>query len=363
MLKIKEAGFSLVELMVSMTIGLFLVASVIQVFVGFSRGYSFQYNINTINDNIRFMMSEVFYHEIRMSGYPGCLTSKPIIHLDTASADYHPAKHGEISLWAWEYVGTGVNDTINLQEDPTPGGARDNWQNFISPGLPIELDGDVVPFTDVIVISSSTTTEIELADPLLETNRTVLTTNATNLPNDSILTIYNDNCGYAEVFQNGFDGTTSQIGMASGGTPGNVVAARFKESYSEDAQVLALQSVAYYIGQPDGEDRLSLMAKRIDIPGATAEEMIPDVENLQFIFGVTAGTDRRVDAYVTADQVLDWNQVSSVRIGVISQTPKGPEMTGQDRLALLGLTFNLPDDRRGRFESSITVARRNFGFE
>ncbi len=82
-----------------------------------------------------------------------------------------------------------------------------------------------------------------------------------------------------------------------------------------------LVSRAYYVSDYTdfaGDGLPSL--RRVDLiagPAIQDQLILPGVENLQVQFGIDTDKDRSVDQYVNADQVTDWTKVYSARVWVL----------------------------------------------
>ncbi len=72
----REKGFSLVELMVAMTIGLFLLAGLLYVYIGASQSSRFQGALSQMQTNARYAF-ELMSRDIRMAGFTGSLQTNP----------------------------------------------------------------------------------------------------------------------------------------------------------------------------------------------------------------------------------------------------------------------------------------------
>lgn len=64
----KQKGLSLIELMIALVLGLFLVAGVIQIFLGTSQTYRLTGDIARVQENARFAL-DILARDIRMAGY------------------------------------------------------------------------------------------------------------------------------------------------------------------------------------------------------------------------------------------------------------------------------------------------------
>ena len=70
----KQAGFSLVEIMIALLIGLFLMGGILQMFSASQQTYRMQSNLARLQENGRFAL-DFLARDIRTAGYWGCMTS------------------------------------------------------------------------------------------------------------------------------------------------------------------------------------------------------------------------------------------------------------------------------------------------
>src|SRR6056297_2065090 len=155
----RARGFSLVELMVAITLGLLLTAGMVQLFS--SSRLTFQTNdaLARVQENGRFAM-ELLKRDLRQAGERGFCAGRLEInnHLNTSCANgsadfFDPAR----ALVGWEYDGTGSGDEYTVPDDLDPDGAADgDWSSSAASGssLPGLLSGRVVPGSDVLVVRS-----------------------------------------------------------------------------------------------------------------------------------------------------------------------------------------------------------------
>ena len=69
----KQSGFSLIEIMIALVIGLFLLSGILQIFSASQQTYRMQGNLARLQENGRFALN-FLVHDIRMAGYWGCLS-------------------------------------------------------------------------------------------------------------------------------------------------------------------------------------------------------------------------------------------------------------------------------------------------
>ncbi len=68
-----QAGLSLIEIMIALLIGAFLIGGVLQIFIGSKQTYRMQQALSRLQENGRFAM-DFLAKDIRMAGYRECLT-------------------------------------------------------------------------------------------------------------------------------------------------------------------------------------------------------------------------------------------------------------------------------------------------
>jgi len=71
--KNSQCGLTLIEIMIAMLIGLFLIGGVLQIFISTKQTYRMQENLSRMQENGRFAM-EFLGRDIRMAGYWVCMT-------------------------------------------------------------------------------------------------------------------------------------------------------------------------------------------------------------------------------------------------------------------------------------------------
>ena len=96
-----------------------------------------------------------------------------------------------------------------------------------------------------------------------------------------------------------------------------------------------------------------------DTSTVNGTEVVSEIENMRILYGVDISGDGIVDYYVPAGLVPDFNQVASLRIGLVAATPNLINPTLDTRTYnVLGITYDPVDDRRSRRLYSMTIALR-----
>lgn len=352
----REEGLSLVELMIALTLGLILTLGVIQVFLGSSQTYRTTDATAYLQENLRFSLSRIS-RDVRMGGNQGCLVGDPTDHLDTSNAAYNS------TLWApgqavigWEAPNTGLGKKVTLSGFSVGSG---NWTEGSGETAPTAISNNAVAGTDFIVVTGSERANVVLQGNPSSTPGTTITT-VSGLPKGTIVLAVLEGCDGGDRFQNTKEaGDTSLVKGATGTAPGNTVAANLQD-YDDGASVYVYHSHGYYIGiGVDGGPALF----RVPLTpggGAGTVELVSGVENMQILYGVAGGTQRRADSYVPASSVTNWDNVVSVRIGLLMRS--GSEVAVEDNVGtfnLVGTEIDPGADKRARLVATTTIGIRN----
>lgn len=347
---VHRQGFTLVEVMIAMTIGLILLAAVAQVFATSRATYQFTDGLSRVQENGRFGMHFLTW-DARMAGYMSCLrNSTPLTnHLNNPTDYATDFVLGQfINGHAYSGSGTGITD----------------W----NPALPANYftDGEVVPNSDVLVIRRGSDATHKVLPPHMPTPSAALHLDLGNglFVNDIVIV---SDCKSADMFQ--ITGPTDpdatgtlnhNIGAVSQG-PGNATQ-DLSKTYADDAEILKLETHVYYIGRQnnDPSNPPALFRKRLHQGVLVSEELVDSVESMQVSYGEDTDNDTAVDSYGKADMVTDWSRVATLRVGLLVRTPHNVD-TELDRATYVfdGATLGPFNDHRQRRVFTSTVSLRN----
>lgn len=363
----KQAGFTLVELLVSMAIGLFLVTGVITVMLDSKENFLLEQELAYIQENARFAMDELSY-DVRMAGFTGCSNEGELTNTITgSSAD-------------WKYDSIGV---IGYEEGDA--------------GVPAEFSADVVTDTDVLIINRGEPNDIVTVSTHSPSTQTITLSSAGSFEAGELLVIASANCGNMAIFQKtgpaAADATTIEHKTA-GATPGNCRtalsnsaatnyagydcsappgAAELGVAFSAGSTIMRYSSNAYFVRTSPATGLPALFKQTLTGASGTATsqqlELISGVEDFQILYGVDndATPDGDIDRYFSAATITSkvataansyvaWDRVLSARITLVlrSMRPAYAENTAVDLGD--GDTYN---DRFMRQKVSSTVQIRN----
>ncbi len=280
-LMLRQQGFSLVELMVSMTLGLLLMGGVMQTFLASKQTYSANNALSRVQESGRFAM-EFLTNDIRNAGYRGECMAPLNDLLDESGKGYK-------------------TDYFDL-EQPISGkaNASPSW-------VKKRTAGDVIHVKYAANVPGVTAS-----------GNTAVDANAISLATESgiakgAIVIVSDYSG-CDMFQNRSDTNANALSRGNSGVPGNKNPGKNNLSHAYDStmEILTLQSATYYIG--DGANNASSL-RRISFSTGTEndEELVDGVQDMQVLYGI-AGSNRQVESYVSANEVSNWDNVVSVRV-------------------------------------------------
>jgi type IV pilus assembly protein PilW len=344
------AGLSLVELMVALTLGLIILAAVGQIFLTSRATYTLGEGLARIQENGRFAM-EFLAQDIRMAGYTGCNSTLSganvgnIVAPAASATTFNPD-----GIAGYKYACTSACT-----------GALSEWD----PDLPSGYfsAGQVVTGTDVVVIQRGSTDGTHLTGNTAPSNANVqivsTTAIAATIAADDVLMV--SDCKNADIFRatNASSGSGKiTIAHSSVGNTSNFLT----HSYGNDAELMKLETLIYYIGRRDNNasNPPSLFRKELNTGNLVAQELVEGVESMKFKYGEDTDGDGDVDLYRDPGAVANWRKVLTVRVGLLVRSPSTVEQTADTRTYdIAGTTFGPYNDRYRRRTFHSTVQLRN----
>jgi type IV pilus assembly protein PilW len=353
----RSRGFSLVELMVAITLAMIVTAAVISVFVGSRSAFLATSGTAALTDSGRFALN-FLSSSVRSAGYMACTTAPNMQGILNAGATPLPFSFNE-ALGGFEASGTGPAAAYTVATPPVaPDASTADWVT----GLDAAVAGIAVKHNDVLVVRSTLANAQSVYVSAITDGSSQFTVNTQGLLAVGQLAVIAD-CAKGVVFQiSGIapPGANAVITHnAGGGPPGNTTAA-FPVSFSAGSEVTPVDTRVYYIGKgADGDG--ALFVYDLNATGTfTANELVPDIEAMQILYGLDTNNTQIVSEYVTADAVADFNTVMSVKIALLAASAPGSTHTGAAATYnLLGTTVTAPVDSRERQVFEETIAVRN----
>lgn len=391
-------GFSLVELMVAITIGLIITIGVVQIFSANRATYQLDEGLARAQENGRFAL-EFLTQDIRHAGYLGC--NRDVIR--TGPNKIEVKKPFNFLVGAQRYTVTGIrgfeyNSTATGIGNTYPAGPFpiSNSVAGWSPALATTLvpAPGAQPGSDVIAIERMILDSWTLVPPYVDADNVYLDPAFASKVNINDILLISD-CQKAAIFQvTGITAGGVISHVAGSGTPGNrcnqwisapfvstnAAGAECDFSLAENAkssiQIGTFQTVSYFLAQgpgpcgAPGTCQPTLFRNVTGPSGLTSvQALVEGVENFQVLYGVDdVVTDGIADRYVTANNVTDFSLVVSVRIGLLVH---GTNATGSindatqndtDIHNVAGTLIDPTDDKLRRRVFNATIQLRNRGF-
>ena len=352
----RARGFSLVELMVAITLALIVTTGVLSVFVGSRTAFNSTSGTAELTDGGRFALN-FLSNAVRGAGYMGCATSPNVQGILNAGATPLALSFNQ-ALGGFEANNTGVGQAYAVAAPPVA--ADGNVGHWIG-GLDATLAGLPVTNSDVLVVRSTPqNAQVSYVSVIVDGANTLTVNTQGSLQAGQIAVV--SDCYKAVAFQitSVTPGANAVVTHNAGGVPGNSTASFGPLSFSAGTQVTPVDTVVYYIGPGADGDSALFVDDLNAVPFTGPAELVPDIEAMQVLYGLDTNTTQTVSEYVTADQVADFNTVMSVKVAVLAASAPGSAKTAvANTFNLLGTTVTAPIDTRARQVFEETIAVRN----
>lgn len=299
----KNRGFTLVELMISMLLGLILVGGIYSVFTENAQTSRFVQGSSRVQENARFALSELVSHA-RMIGYMGCLST-----LDLNGTDFVNT-----------VVDTGADSTIYKFED---GHLELYDQVTLSISGDFGLDPAPIDGTDVMVIRGLSTRDFNLATAMPDTSADLKIVGGEGLEVGDV--VFLSDCQKASLFQvtnltiQSGTGNSNVVHNTGSGSPGNSQKELSNSSpFGPDATVQKFTTTIFYIAPASftdnqGNQVLSLWQKN---GSDEAFEFVSGIEDLKIWSGEDSSGDGIPNRIVRPANITDVENVVSLNIQI-----------------------------------------------
>ncbi len=321
-----QRGFSIVELMVAVTLSMILMAGVLSIFASSKVTYLANEKTARLQENGR-MALDMIVRDIRASGYMGCAKAVPFnTTLNTPTAllwDYSRPMQG--------FESTGATWSPALTTAVIPAAqAPQNGSDAILLRV-AQREGTSQRVTNNL---ASATDNPQVAAPVA----------------NGIMMI--TDCNASTVFQVTGNAPPAVQHIAGGATaagPGNSTN-NLSYVYQRDARLIPMQTVVYYV-------RNNSLWRVIGTN--TPEELVEGVQALQIVYGEDTDADRIVNNYVAANAVTNWANIVSVSVSLLVRSEQVGTDIDTQTYNLLGTNVGPFNDRRQRMLFITTAALRN----
>lgn len=312
----RSNGFTLIELMIALLLGLLVMGAAIAIFLSNRQAYTATEGLGRVQENVRFAF-ELMARDIREVGANPCGRHVPLVNVVTNSS----------ANW-WTDLNTGVDasgDLVNPWQGTLVGfrGVDPLPDVDFGDGAAQRVDG-----TEAIQLNSADDAVYSVqshnpADAILTLN-----TSSTNLAAGSLVVV----CDARQASMFRADSVVGgEVSHALGahncnqnlGLPADCSTAT-EYSYSANAMLARMGGAEWYVGNND-RGGTSLYQSRINADGSgiTTQEIVEGVESLSFEFLQDGAVDYVPTASITS--AAGWAEVIAVRLtlGLRTDAPGG----------------------------------------
>ena len=346
----RQKGLSLVELMVAMALGLFLMGQVIQVMLNGKKTFLLEQELAQIQENARFAV-EFLSRDLRMAGYTGCVNTGSSSALVANSVNSSSSAYNTLGLVGYEHeAGTGT--------------------------FPASIQGNVLANTDAVTIGRGDGDNEFGVTKHVPNSATLHLSRNHDMKQGDILVVADQTCSQVGIMQQSNTNTNNTISTVvhnTGGptSPGNCTKSlqgsfncssgtAVKGSYGPGSKVFRYINYTYYVRESVAGDGIPSLWRE-PVTGVD-EELVQGVENFQMFYGVDSDSDGIANQYVKANQVAGiatWDDIVSVRFALLMRSVNPVLESAEAQSAFEGI--NIGNDRFLRQQVTATVQIRNRG--
>ena len=286
-----QYGFSIIEMMIAIPLGLLVVAAVLQVFTASIQGVHLQNSFSRVQENGR-MATQLMMRDIRGADYWGCAGDIGAItnHLDTTDSAYNAA--------ILPAAGAGIDGANNVVSQTISGIA-------------------VKDATDTLTLrGAGSLSGVKVSTPYMPTTAAVIhITIGSSLAKGDIILI--SDCKQADLFSNTQENTPTNgnIGHNTGTISVGIAntSKNLSHTYGGDAQILAPFTKVYFIGVNNSG---SHSLYRSD--NGVARELVRGINDLQLMYGEDNSGNGSANSFTATPTNMD--NVISIRASLTAES-------------------------------------------
>ena len=312
----KHMGFTIVELMIGMTVGLFLLAGVIGIFISTQQAGRTTDSLSRIQENAR-MAFELMARDVREAGGNPCKNNNPVANV------LNNAATTTWSNWVEGLMGYTTDGAFNTA--------------FPSIGTGTGITQHVAG-THALTVMGATGTGITVASHTPNSAQFKVNTTDHGFSSGDILMVCDFN--QTSIFQvtNANASNVTIVHNTGAGTPGNCTkglglplkctANGTPYTYGANSQLIRFQSATWYIGDSGRNDNRGRPINSLfrTVNGGAPQEMVEGIDNMRLSFLIPPGP-----AYGTPTTAAQWASVSAVNIALtLSGTETGTRTDNVD---------------------------------
>lgn len=297
------AGFTLIELMVSMVLGLIVIGGVASVFLANQQVYRTNAALGDVQDNTR-MAFEMMTQDIRNAGLTGCDSSGG----GTVTSVLRNSPGGGGTVWWANWNNALIGYGTGTAADPAPSTAT-----------------PAVAGNDSLQLIGASNAGLSIASYDAATTTFTLNETSSDLVAGDAMIVCDPQ--FSAIFQStSYDSTARTLGYTTlTSAPGNytniLASTGIPYAFGANAPIAKLSAVDWYIGATPGVAggrslyRVQVVNNAGSL-GTTTDEMVRNVTGMQIAY-LQSGASSFVNAATVAG---NWNAVNAVRVTLTVQS-------------------------------------------
>lgn len=335
----RQLGLTLIEILIAMVLGIFLLAGVVQIFTGSQRNYQMQENLSRLQENGRFAM-DFITRDVRMVGLQGCTGDNAESIADPSKLPNDTALDMVLSA-GFNLQLSGVNDVAT------------DWNS-----VACDVGDECIEDSDTIYYHYGQYCD-NLQFPAAGANIKIPSGSPCNIEPDDIILV--SNCNAADIFIATSASSAAGTQTITHAASRNSAPPLLHGVYDTNAQVFKITSSTFFI-RTGVNDLPALWKMNNTKPKSLTNpvELVEGIEDMQILYGEDTDGDETPNYYVPAGTLgLDMENVVSVRISLLAATFDDHLTSEPRKYTYNGTTVDPAPDHRIRRVFSSTVTLRN----
>ena len=329
-------GFSLVELMVALAIGLVSVGAVSAVLISSATIYRVSDNRARMQENARFAITEM-QKDVRMAGFMGCFNIDMFPSRFTNLAKNPGNFENDYATWigGYEASTSGWSPALNAA---------------IGSGAQTPLAGN-----DVLVVRVPGNKSVPLSDTMETTSVPVPVLSNASFTEGGLALV--SDCSHANLFIVGNKAASDKLVHASNVNSSNKTTKVF--SHLEGAVATPISTVSYFVAAAsDGVTGNKSLWRQDGL--AAPEEIADGIEKMQLEYGIDTDAlpDGVTNHFVTAD-AIGTARVTALKVSLLVRSPADNVVRKTQTFNFDGYVGQSGADKRLYTPFSTTIALRN----
>jgi type IV pilus assembly protein PilW len=330
-----QRGFTLIEVMVAMTIGLVISALVVTIFSASSSTYKAADTIGALQETGRVALENID-HDVQMAGFRGCNSnnveaSGPLLNVIATPTAFSNDLGNAIQ--GYEFTGPG-------------------W----TPALPAAITGAApapAANSDVLVVRVGVGTPGTLSAPMVSATSDIPLFSAAgfNVGDNVFIADCNETAAFRVT---GIAGTSLRHTVAAT-TNTN---ASLGQVFAGDAIAMRFETHAYYVAPSSRNPATETSLWMLSSAAAGPVEVVEDVEGLQIQYGEDTDADYVANVFRKANSVVDFTQVVALQVNLLLRGARSNEAQQVTNYVFNGQTV-VPGDGYTRRVYTATIQIRN----